>query len=85
MPFKRLVALLCFVVLSGCASMRDVGIGMQTGAAGAAANGSGGVIVAPVLWVTGVALELIGDSKALEPSTTDDQSHRVAEVSSELP
>jgi hypothetical protein len=60
---KRMIILLSVVMcLSGCASMRDVGIGLQTGAAGAAGNGSGGVIVAPILWVTGVALELAGDA-----------------------
>jgi hypothetical protein len=58
---KRVVMLLSIIaVLSGCASMRDVGIGLQTGAAGAAGNGSGGVIVAPILWVTGFALEMAG-------------------------
>jgi len=58
---KRTAVLLSVVMcLSGCASMRDVGIGLQTGAAGAAGNGSGGIIIAPVLWVTGFALELAG-------------------------
>jgi hypothetical protein len=70
---RKLAVLLCAVVwLSGCMSMRDVGIGMQTGAAGAAGNGSGGVIVAPILWVTGVALELAGNAvQSSEPSITE--------------
>lgn len=60
---RKLVVLLCAVGgLSGCMSMRDAGIGLQAGAAGAAGNGSGGVIVAPILWVTGVALELAGNA-----------------------
>lgn len=67
---RVMAVLLAACLLAGCASMRDVGIGMQTGAAGAAANGSGGIIIAPVLWVTGVALELAG-SQAGPPEKTD--------------
>lgn len=64
---KRVAILLSVVVcLSGCMSMRDAGIGLQTGAAGAAANGSGGIIIAPVLWVTGFALELAGGAGSQE-------------------
>ncbi|MGD9687272.1 MAG: lipoprotein [Desulfobacter sp.] len=72
---KRIVVLLgATVALSGCMSMRDVGIGLQTGAAGAAGNGSGGVIVAPVLWVTGVALELAGNAVQSSEAPTEKQS-----------
>ena len=70
---KRIVMLLSIIsVLSGCASMRDVGIGLQTGAAGAAGNGSGGVIVAPILWVTGFALEMAGGA-VQSPENSEDE------------
>jgi hypothetical protein len=78
---KRAAILLSVVMcLSGCASMRDVGIGMQTGAAGAAANGSGGIIIAPVLWVTGFALELAGNAGSSEESKKDDPPAQSPEV-----
>ena len=71
---RKLAVLLCAVVgLSGCMSMRDAGIGLQTGAAGAAGNGSGGVIVAPILWVTGVALELAGSAVENDPQARTPQ------------
>lgn len=71
---KRIAILFIILVcLSGCASMRDVGIGLQTGAAGAAGNGSGGVIVAPILWVTGFALEMAGGAvQSTENPKTED-------------
>lgn len=78
---KRTVIFLSVVMcLSGCASMRDLGIGMQTGAAGAAGNGSGGIIIAPVLWVTGVALELAGNAGSSEAPKMDDPPTQSPEV-----
>ena len=79
---KRMIILLSVVMcLSGCASMRDVGIGLQTGAAGAAGNGSGGVIVAPILWVTGFALELAGDAaQSPETSKTENLPEQLPEM-----
>lgn len=79
---KRMIILSSVVMcLSGCASMRDVGIGLQTGAAGAAGNGSGGVIVAPILWVTGVALELAGDAaQSPEISKAEDTPEQSLEM-----
>jgi len=77
---KRIVVLLgVTVALSGCMSMRDVGIGLQTGAAGAAGNGSGGVIVAPILWVTGVALELAGNAAQSPETSTEKQQEQSPE------
>ena len=78
---KRISVLLGVILtLSGCMSMRDVGIGLQTGAAGAAGNGSGGVIIAPVLWVTGVALELAGNAVQSPEISTEKQQEQLPEV-----
>jgi len=78
---KRISVLLGVILtLSGCMSMRDVGIGLQTGAAGAAGNGSGGVIIAPVLWVTGVALELAGNAVQSPEISIEKQQEQLPEV-----
>lgn len=78
---KRISVLLGVILtLSGCMSMRDVGIGLQTGAAGAAGNGSGGVIIAPVLWVTGLALELAGNAVQSPEISTEKQQEKLPEV-----
>lgn len=84
---KTAILLSVVMCLSGCASMRDVGVGLQTGAAGAAGNGSGGIVVAPFLWVTGVALELAGGAGSPKPEEpkTPDSPEQSPEVPREVP